>query len=326
MTQSPIISIPEEFNRILAIVHENGTPSGISQKTIAGIASGTIFHGRMPDHATTIKAACGLGLLASSRGRIQLTRRGQAFLALNEEVTYELAPGQAAFLMRECVLLDGYKEDARNLFRYLIRDKVRSTAYFDVTLWTPSNRELALIALLRRLGVLTVSDNKLILTEQYARESISLLSHKTLSLAVLEQLLAARSERAKEAEDWVVKYERERLTKAGHYIEAAAVARISGLDVAAGYDVESYNGSSSALVPDRFIEVKSTSSDQKSFYWSVNELNTARALREQYWIYHVRTFDAPLRTGQLTAIQNPARLLSLGKLRAIANEYYVTFS
>lgn len=324
MPQPPIIPIPEEFNRILAIVHENGRPS-ISQEAILSIASSTTFHGRMPDHATTIDAACGLGLLRKLRGTIQLTARGQAFLAMNQDVTYELAPGQASFLIRQCVLLEGYKADATHLFRHLVRDKLRNTAYFDVSLWTPNSRELALIALLRRLGVLTLSDDKLILAEQYAKEIIALLSHKTLSLADLEQLLAARNERAKEAEDWVVEYERERLTRAGHHIEAAAVACISDLDVAAGYDVESYNGSSSALVPDRFIEVKSTSTDQKSFYWSTNELNTARTLQKQYWIYHVRSFDASLRTGQLTTIQNPARLLRFGKLRAIPSEYYVTF-
>ena len=49
-------------------------------------------------------------------------------------------------------------------------------------------------------------------------------------------------------------------------------------------------------MPDRFIEVKGTTKKEFSFYWSINEINTAKELSSNYWIYHVSEIDVQNKT------------------------------
>ena len=64
----------------------------------------------------------------------------------------------------------------------------------------------------------------------------------------------------------------------------------------AGYDIESFNGKTRDCVPDRFIEVKGTTKKEFSFYWSINEINTAKELSSNYWIYYVSEIDVQNKT------------------------------
>ncbi len=52
--------------------------------------------------------------------------------------------------------------------------------------------------------------------------------------------------------------------------------RISTLDAGAGFDIESFDGTSDDVSPNRFIEVKATTGDEIRFYWSSNEMNVAK--------------------------------------------------
>ena len=58
---------------------------------------------------------------------------------------------------------------------------------------------------------------------------------------------------------------------------------ISIIDVAAGYDIVSYNNDE-AIEHDRFIEVKSYVGSPH-FYWSNNEIETAKLYGNKYYIY-----------------------------------------
>jgi len=98
----------------------------------------------------------------------------------------------------------------------------------------------------------------------------------------LAELLAARAAAGREAEDWVVSFERERI---GSHVFADSIRRISDTDVGAGYDILSFDGHQS-LVHDRFIEVKSFR-DETYFHWSRGEMNAAREFGVRYWLYLV---------------------------------------
>jgi hypothetical protein len=60
---------------------------------------------------------------------------------------------------------------------------------------------------------------------------------------------------------------------------------ISDEFVNAGYDIQSFDSIDSFVI-NRFIEVK-TYSNEMAFYWSKNEVSTARELGERYWLYLV---------------------------------------
>lgn len=122
--------------------------------------------------------------------------------------------------------------------------------------------------------------------EPYFRESARLANQqrakRPLSAAALDARLAANGELGREAEDWVVAYERTRL--ATHpFVDQ--VRRISDENVLAGYDIVSFS-SEAALYHDLFIEVKSFAGERR-FYWSRNEIAVAERLGEDYCLYLV---------------------------------------
>lgn len=94
----------------------------------------------------------------------------------------------------------------------------------------------------------------------------------------LEELLKQKeeqSQRGLEAEEFVLEFERNRLP-----LKAYKIKRISDFDVAAGYDIVSYD-SNESMKYDRFIEVKCYLG-KPHFYWSENECDTARQKGSKY--------------------------------------------
>lgn len=94
----------------------------------------------------------------------------------------------------------------------------------------------------------------------------------------LEQLLKQQedqSRRGLEAEEFVLRLEKKRLPELAHKIK-----RISDFDVAAGYDIVSYENNETEHY-DRFIEVKCYMGSLH-FFWSENESDVARIKADKY--------------------------------------------
>ncbi len=85
-----------------------------------------------------------------------------------------------------------------------------------------------------------------------------------------------------EAEIFVLAYEKARLAE---HPNLEKIEIISEYDVSAGYDLVSFCGVDSSEI-DRFVEVKSFTGSPY-FYWSRNEIDTARIRRESYYLYLV---------------------------------------
>jgi hypothetical protein len=85
-----------------------------------------------------------------------------------------------------------------------------------------------------------------------------------------------------EAEKFVLEYEKSRLAE---HPNLEKVEIISEYDVSAGYDLVSFCEINSPEI-DRFVEVKSFTG-LPYFYWSRNEMDTARIRRESYYLYLV---------------------------------------
>jgi hypothetical protein len=105
---------------------------------------------------------------------------------------------------------------------------------------------------------------------------------RKMSPEALASVLEAQARQGAEAEEFVVRFERQRLE--GHS-RAELIFRISLSDVSAGYDIQSFS-SVSALLPDRFIEVKSFR-DNLRFFLSAGEIKTAKELGKLYFLYLV---------------------------------------
>lgn len=100
---------------------------------------------------------------------------------------------------------------------------------------------------------------------------------RVVSQAALDVILDRQAESGAVAEEWVLA--RERLRLSTHPL-VGQIERVSVDDVGAGYDIVSFSGATT-LVHDLFIEVKSFSGFRR-FFWTKNEIETARRLGETY--------------------------------------------
>lgn len=100
-------------------------------------------------------------------------------------------------------------------------------------------------------------------------------------------------------ENWVVDYEKSELVNNGFNGLSKEVKRVSSTNIAAGYDVLSYEFAGS----EKFIEVKTTALSKAEFFLSSNELEIAKEFKHRYWIYFVsEIFGTP----KLHKIHNPS--------------------
>ena len=104
---------------------------------------------------------------------------------------------------------------------------------------------------------------------------------KQISLEMLRKQLENNCQAGEQAEDFVLNFERRRITDD---CLRNKIKVISAIDVSAGYDITSFN-SNDSLGYDRFIEVKAMS--RIGFYWSQNEFNVAKLKGEKYFLYLV---------------------------------------
>jgi len=123
---------------------------------------------------------------------------------------------------------------------------------------------------------------------------------RKIGIEHLEEMLAQRQIRGAEAEDFVLAFEKQRLTA---HLRIQSILKISDYDVAVGYDIVSYNDANSPE-HDRFIEVKSCSIDRR-FYWSKNEILQARIMRTRYFLYLVDAEKLKQVEYEPLIIQNP---------------------
>lgn len=125
---------------------------------------------------------------------------------------------------------------------------------------------------------------------------------KQLSLEQLKKQLEHNELVGEKAELFVLEYEQKRL---GLPL-CKRVRRISEIDVAAGYDIVSFN-SLQSQEPDRFIEVKAVSGT--GFYWSKNEYEISKLKGENYFLYLVNLLKIADEGYKPLIISNPAQTI-----------------
>lgn len=97
------------------------------------------------------------------------------------------------------------------------------------------------------------------------------------SLSQLKEAKALQEEQGREAEAWMLAFERRRLES--HPLVDHVVC-ISERASDAGFDIASFSNTD-ALIYDRYIEVKSYR-HRPHFYWSANEIDVAKTMGDQY--------------------------------------------
>lgn len=320
---APIVR-PGELNRLISVIEDHGGGSGISSSSLVSILNDASYAGQLGIGYAAIELASVLGLASIQDGQVRVSRTGIDFLSLNKEGSYELAPGQVDFLLeRSLATIQG--KILKSLLLKFESDPKNRTFRVRIPIQSISAAEQWMFDLLRSLGVLSTVGGFAFINSLYVPQASSLRTARKLTKEELEFLLLLQKECGDEAERWVVRYERDRLMNAGFVPEADSVRRISEFDVAAGYDIQSFDGNSDQFVYDRFIEVKSTQCSTPSFVWTANEKRVAAILGEKYWIYVLLQFSPEQAKAELLTIQNPARQIQLGRLKLDALSFRATF-
>lgn len=139
------------------------------------------------------------------------------------------------------------------------------------------NLLLSLFVIKKRFdGSYILDDYYLPLLQNNTEEKLKLDEKKLLEILELQRC------NGELGEVFVLEYEIRRLSS---HKTINNIKRISNIDVAAGYDIISYNNCFSERI-DRFIEVK-TYSGKPHFYWSKNEISVARLKSKNYFLYLV---------------------------------------
>ncbi len=124
----------------------------------------------------------------------------------------------------------------------------------------------------------------------------------------IEQLLNKlqnQREQGGQGEQFVLNWEKIRLSD---HIKINDIQQISMIDVCAGYDIASFNDTTS-LKYDRFIEVK-TYQGNPHFYWSANERKVAELKGDAYYIYMIDIDKISDENYAPIIIQNPIKFFT----------------
>lgn len=131
-------------------------------------------------------------------------------------------------------------------------------------------------------------------------------------IAISPERLRELQQRAQEigglGEAIVLEHERLSLERLGRPDLAAKISHVAKVNAAAGFDILSYTEDGA----EKFIEVKTTTTDSETFEITSNEWTVARQRGQQYWVYHVRNAHEPIPS--IAKLHDPSALVDLGKL------------
>ena len=145
-------------------------------------------------------------------------------------------------------------------------------------------------------------DNYFSVTKQFEKYFDKTVKRKVqLSLKELEEIQELKNKQGNEAEIFVLNLEKKKFKN--HRL-VNIIEQISVLNTGAGYDIASIKGNNSRYI-DKFIEVKSYSRENPSFYWSNNEVNIAKKEQENYFLYLVDRNEMKNKDYHPMVIQNP---------------------
>lgn len=304
----PETSMLNFFNKVLISLSEL-TPDGDSCSVDTLITHCKSFSlGGVRGEYESILNHCKFSGLISVKGKdVALSTLGNKFLSANRERYFEITESQKHIIAERIVFKGAWSNHARELFEYFSVNT--QTALYELsTIETtlPHNQNVT-IHFLKYLGILQEKNALIQVHKRYSQLVYELTADgKAISEQRLEQLLMENRKLGAQAEIVVVEFEKQRLLKMGKAIQSELVKRISTINTAAGYDIESFDGTSDDVFPNRFIEVKATTGDDIRFYWTINEREVAKKKKNQYWIYVITNFreDKPTESLPIT-IQNP---------------------
>lgn len=228
-------------------------------------------------------------LAEKAKEEVRLSNIGRAYLSLGDQknnvVLLEPNNKQKDFLSRKVFLVDGILDLVKEILYHFNRSSDGTLQIKKEEAGVLENQSF--LKLLLQLEILVSKSDYIQLAPQYAELLEKVISRLVvITPEAFEKSEAEKKEIARIAEDYVMQSERTRLKDSGAILQSERVEHIAQENVAAGYDIASFNDENSTI-PDRFIEVKAGKTTPIRFFFSRNEFETAKRLKTKYFIYYV---------------------------------------
>ena len=261
--------------------------------------SGGLVHPR-----DCLRLALKLGLVDETRGEVRLSVLGQELLAAASWPPYNLlAEAQGRRLLDELMQRSDFATPLGRLLHKMTR---RRDGSLDIVPRSVSLRrdETQCLHALQSMCAVSYSAGVLVMAPPAYEAVIDVLgTSAVVSEEELMRVLELQRRRAVEAEHHVMSLEVERLVRGSRPDLAGLVERVAARDVAAGYDIRSFELDGS----DRLIEVKSSTGTNLKFILSRNERRFLEEHDSTAWIYFVpRVQELPSLSRPVVAMPNPS--------------------
>jgi len=316
-----------EINRVLIAIKELSVNTFAKKIDVLNECTKIVLGGKYSNHEETVNFCISSKIIFEFEQQLQLSSLGKNLIKANPENNWELNETQKNLLIENC-FLDGFcKDESISVLKQFYADNRRKTFVFskkdDFILKNISPN----LQLLFQIDLIQKDGNTLFVNPRYSKYLSFLRSKRKTSLDELDQQLKIDRDVGDIAENIVLEYEKNRLKKEElAESESSLVQIISGTDVTAGYDIESFDGPTTDLEFNRHIEVKGSVNHDISFYWSSGEIKKSLDFGKMYWIYFVSGIDRKnlSHTGEIIKIQNPGyEVLETGQYSSNCTKYHI---
>jgi|TARA_Y100000310_G_scaffold339001_1_gene430284 hypothetical protein len=240
-------------------------------------------------------------LVKESDNKVQLTRKANKFINKNRINKTNLKNELITNLTNTKTDISDYVNRYLGLFK-----KVKNVYYHNPILAIRGETS-GIRNLFIELGVISYNSEKdyYLLRKRFEHLSEKISVSSTMSPKKLKQLNDRKERLGLLAEKEIISFEKSRLSKHPSLIKK--INHISLKNVAAGYDIESFEIPKKKKFVKRYIEVKAVSSETFRFFWSRQEMASSKFYENNYYLYLLpvvgkNTFDIE----KLEIIRNPS--------------------
>lgn len=241
----------------------------------------------------------GLGLILYNQGNIRLLP-SFSILLTKEKDANNAEQGIKKFLIN--IIFNKNLSICKPLYDFLGNFKLIDAEYSFKPTLSQRSKFSDSRNFLMELGIieLTIDQKSYILSSEYY-ELAQIKNKRKVTLKNFLKNQKVNEEIGKAAELEVLKYERNKLSQFPPLVKK--IEYVSPEDVSAGYDIISFDESSFSEI---YIEVKAVASFEHKFYWSRNEIDKAKFLRGQYYLYLLpHTGKKEFRIKDLKIVRDP---------------------
>ena len=295
---------PEQLGSINLVLASLASGPREMEPTVRALLMHSGVSGALVNPRECLRLAIVLGLVDEARGEARLSTLGQDLLTTASWPPYNLLnEDQGRRLLDEMIQRPDFAAPLARLLRKMRR---RQDGSLDIVPRAASLRldETQCLHALQSMYAVGHSAGVLVMAPAAYDAVIDVLgTTAVVSEEELMRVLEIQRKRAVDAENHVMGLEIERLTRGSRPDLAGLVERVAARDVAAGYDIRSFELDGS----DRLIEVKSSTGTNLRFVLTRNERLFLEEHDSTAWIYFVpRVQELPYLSHPVVAMPNPS--------------------